>query len=256
MNTKIISRFILASSISLALLSCNDSSSSSETTTTTDTTAKKEPTQPANDAAIDPAVVSPDHYKVIKDTLGIRVLEATYKTGDSSVMHSHPDNALILVNGGKTEFTMKDGSKVVREIPSGTVAVQGASSHAVKNLGGPLKVILVETTRANTPGTFDASKDAVKIAPDEYKMKSDSLGIRVIEVNYKPGQSAAMHGHPDNALYVVSGAKMEFTMKDGTKQTHDLTPGMILIQAGDEHSVKNVGKTTAKAYLVEVNRAR
>ena len=43
--------------------------------------------------------------------MGIRVLEATYKPGDSSALHSHPDYALYVINGGTAEFTGKDGKK-------------------------------------------------------------------------------------------------------------------------------------------------
>ena len=53
------------------------------------------------------------------DSLGIRVLEVTAKPGKSVAMHSHPEAALYVIEGGAIEFTNKDGSKQVRELQKG-----------------------------------------------------------------------------------------------------------------------------------------
>jgi quercetin dioxygenase-like cupin family protein len=55
-------------------------------------------------------------------------------------------------------------------------------------------------------------------------------------------------------MYVISPSKTEFTAKDGTKRTMALDKGMTFIVPADTHSVKNVGNTTAKVVLIEVNR--
>lgn len=113
----------------------------------------------------------------------------------------------------------------------------------------------MEVNRPMKATSWDASMDATKLAPKLYKLVKDTLGLRAIEVNYKPGESSAMHSHPDVALYVVQGSTAEFTSKDGTKRTVELKTGMVLIAPADTHSVKNTGKTTMKGILVEVNRA-
>ena len=96
--------------------------------------------------------------------------------------------------------------------------------------------------------------DAASVAPDRYMVVKDSAGIRVLEINYKPGDSAALHSHPDLVLYVTDPGKMEFTAQDGSKQVHDLNVGMSMIVPAETHSVKNVGNTTTKGILVEVSR--
>ena len=80
------------------------------------------------------------------------------------------------------------------------------------------------------------------------------MGLRVLEANYKPGQSSAMHSHPDLALYVISGGSAEFTGKDGKKIKEELQTGMSRVVPAATHSVKNIGKTKVKVLLVEVNR--
>jgi quercetin dioxygenase-like cupin family protein len=91
---------------------------------------------------------------VLTDSAGIRILEATYNPGDSSALHSHPDNAVYTISGGKATFYGKDGSKAENEMKSGTSLIRGAEVHSVKNTGKtPLKVMLVEVSR---PGTNDS----------------------------------------------------------------------------------------------------
>ena len=102
--------------------------------------------------------------------------------------------------------------------------------------------------------TWDVTKDASKVAGNLYKVAADTMGIRVLEVNYKPGQSSAIHSHPDQALYVIEGSKGEFTDKDGKKNVMELKKGMTMILPGTTHSAKNTGTTTMKAILVEVSR--
>jgi quercetin dioxygenase-like cupin family protein len=110
------------------------------------------------------------------------------------------------------------------------------------------------STTAADSTAGNQSMDAVTVAPGRYTAAQDSAGIRVLEINYSPGDSAAMHSHPDLVLYVTEAGKTEFTAQDGSKQVHDLKAGMSMIIPAETHSVKNIGTTTTKGVLIEVNR--
>ena len=73
---------------------------------------------------------------------------------------------------------------------------------------------------------------------------------------YKPGDSSIMHAHPDFALYVLEGSNVELTGEDGNKQTIEFKKDMAVVLPAATHSAKNVGKTTLKLVVVEVNRPR
>jgi quercetin dioxygenase-like cupin family protein len=249
---------IVAIAIAFLFIGCNNEEkkaepSNTDTTATTaaaDTTAKAPQTQD-----LDAAKIAPGLYTVAKDTMGIRVLNIVYKPGDSSAMHSHPDNALYVIDGGKSEFTAQDGSKQVVEFKSGMMSIGGHEMHSVKNIGKTtIRALLVEVNRPNTPGSQDATLDATKVASKFYKLEKDSLNIRIVSVDYKPGDVSALHSHPDLVMYVMSPAKAEFTGKDGSKRQMTLEKGMIAVVPADTHSVKNIGTTHAKVLLVEVNR--
>jgi len=248
---------IMVLAISFVFIACNNEEDKIEPTTNESTsTATTTETTSQND--MDAVRVAPGLYTVLKDSMGIRVLNVLYKPGDSSAMHSHPDNALYVIDGGKGEFTGKDGSKQVAEFKPGMAMIRGAESHTVKNIGTTtLKAILVEVNRPNqAANSHDAALDATKVASKYYKAGQDSLNIRIVMVDYKPGTESALHSHPDLVMYAVEAAEAEFTAKDGTKQVMALGKGMTVLVPADTHSVKNVGKTNAKVVLIEVNRPK
>jgi quercetin dioxygenase-like cupin family protein len=258
MRSKTTSQIILAICISLFVMACGQGEKKTDDSKTADSaaTAKTDTAKTVTpDATPDAVKAAPNLYKILKDTLGIRLLEADYKPGDSSALHSHPDYALYVIQGGKTEFIGKDGNKMSTEMKSSDENIRPAEVHSVKNTGKTeVKVLLVEVNRPMGAVSTDASMDASKVAPDLYKVTKDTMGIRILHATYKPGQSSAMHSHPDLVLYVISGGTTEFTGKDGKKTKMDLKTGMSSIVPADTHSVKNIGKTTAKVLLVEVSR--
>jgi len=250
---------IMAWAISFFFIACNNKEDTTETTSN-EAASTETTTTDANTSTpeMDAVKVAPGLYTIAKDTMGIRVLNILYKPGDSSAMHSHPDNALYVIDGSKGEFTAKDGSKQVVEFKGGMTMIGGAETHSVKNIGNTtLKAILVETTRPNqAANSHDVALDATKVASKFYKPVQDSLNMRIVMVDYKPGTSSALHSHPDLVMYVISPAKAEFTAKDGTKQVMTLDKGMVAVIPSDTHSVKNIGSTNAKVVLIEVNRPK
>ena len=49
--------------------------------------------------------------RVLKENDRIRVYEYTAKKGDKVPMHTHPTHVVYLLDAGKTQFTLADGSK-------------------------------------------------------------------------------------------------------------------------------------------------
>ena len=101
-----------------------------------------------------------------------------------------------------------------------------------------------------------AAQDVYKVAPAMYKVLSDTLGIRMLEATYKPGDMSALHLHPDFALYVLEGGKVEVASKTGSKQVVDFKTGMGVVLPTDAHTAKNIGTTTLRLVVVEVSRPR
>jgi quercetin dioxygenase-like cupin family protein len=247
---------LIACLLPILFIACNgDDKKTTSTDSSTDSTKTTKMDSSATTQTMDATKVAPNLYQVIKDTMGIRILKVNYKPGDSSAMHLHPDNVLYVIGGAKMEFTMQDGSKQVRELTPGMTAILPGGAHSVKNIGSTTAdAILVEVNRANNAGTTDPAMDALKVAPNLYKLVKDTMNIRVLMATYAPGASSALHNHPDNAIYIIEGGNSEFTDKDGKKQTMEMAKGMATVMPAGVHGVKNIGKATTKVLIVEVNR--
>lgn len=120
---------------------------------------------------------------------------------------------------------------------------------------------IVDSTANNKKETsnkpsYDTSRSVTTISPDLYKALADTLNIRILEGTYKPGDSSIIHGHPDFAMYVLEGSTVELTSVEGGKQNIEFKKGMAVIMPAATHSAKNIGKSTLRLVVVEVNRPR
>ena len=97
------------------------------------------------------------------------------------------------------------------------------------------------------------AQDVVKVAPKEYKkVILDNENVRVIEVEFTPGQVATWHSHPAHVVYVIAGGKLEMTVKGKKAQVSVLKTGNASYNPTITHMVKNVGTTTVKLILTEI----
>jgi quercetin dioxygenase-like cupin family protein len=103
---------------------------------------------------------------------------------------------------------------------------------------------------------YDPAMDPITVEAPFARKLGDTLNIKMYEVTLKPGDSVALHTHPDHTLYVVQGGKVIITPQGGEGQELDLTTGMGMIMAAQTHSGKNIGKTTVKLLVSDVYRPR
>jgi quercetin dioxygenase-like cupin family protein len=113
-----------------------------------------------------------------------------------------------------------------------------------------------DTMPKNKYTHFDTTRSVTRVSPRMYKTLADTLGIRVLQATYKPGDSSIMHAHPDFVLYVLDGGTIELTGEDGNKQKVDFKKDMAVVLPATTHSAKNVGKTTLRVVVMEVDRPR
>jgi quercetin dioxygenase-like cupin family protein len=132
------------------IISCNNQSQNNnkELADTTSKDKKEVSNAIAFDTSRSVTVISPDLYKELSDTLNIRVLKGTYKPGDSSIIHAHPDFALYVLEGSTVELTSMDGNKQNIEFKKDMAVVLPAAIHSAKNIGKTtLSLIVVEVNR-------------------------------------------------------------------------------------------------------------
>jgi len=83
--------------------------------------------------AQDPVKVAPKMNKVVLDNERVRVLDVVLKPGEQMPMHSHPDNIVYVIKGGKTRAVDLKGTPTDREFKDGECSFRTAETHAIQN---------------------------------------------------------------------------------------------------------------------------
>ena len=96
-------------------------------------------------------------------------------------------------------------------------------------------------------------KDPLVAASNVYKLLNENERVRVLQVTFKPGDTAKMHHHPDHSVYAVTGGKMSLT-SGGKTQEIDIKPESVLFLEAQHHEAKNIGDTTIKLIVTELKK--
>ena len=95
--------------------------------------------------------------------------------------------------------------------------------------------------------------DPLKVASNAYKFIMENDRVRVLEVNIKKGDKAAMHHHPDHVVYVLKGGKATLT-SDGKTDKLDLKKGQAFFMNAQNHETKNVGDSELDLLVIELKK--
>jgi mannose-6-phosphate isomerase-like protein (cupin superfamily) len=93
----------------------------------------------------DPTKVSPDNYRLLLEDGDYRMVEMSLPAGTSDIEHSHPNEMVYFITGGKARIHLTDGKFVELEIPDGHVMKHEPWAHRVENIGAThIKAVLFE----------------------------------------------------------------------------------------------------------------
>ena len=84
------------------------------------------------------------------------------------------------------------------------------------------------------------AEDAVKVAPDVYKVVFENEKVRVLEVEMEEGSRTEMHSHPDTLIYIISGGKVAFTDSSGQVEDLETGDGETVWMEATEHATQHV----------------
>ena len=98
------------------------------------------------------------------------------------------------------------------------------------------------------------SQDAVKVAPDMYKVLLENDAVRVVDFRMKQGAKSEMHSHPQSVAVVLNDQLLKFTFPNGKSDVVDLKRGQAVWLDALSHSVENTGTEDAAGVLVELKK--
>lgn len=112
---------------------------------------------------------------------------------------------------------------------------------------GILSIALVACLSAASPHP----QDAVKVAPNNFKVLLDNDHVRVLEFHGKAGYKVGMHSHPNYVTYTISGSgKTTFTSADGKTTESENRSGVAAWHDAETHSSESTG--AVHALLIEM----
>ena len=113
-------------------------------------------------------------------------------------------------------------------------------------------VVMAVATIIPISATQALAQDVVKISPETHVVILENAQVRVLSVRVKPGEKVAMHSHPRNVVYYLSGATLRLTRPDGTVEDRAVMEGMAVWSDGTVHAAENVGTTELREVQVEL----
>ncbi len=117
-------------------------------------------------------------------------------------------------------------------------------------------MLVTNSENASMPA-YDPAMEPLTVGAKFSKKLHDTLGVKMYEFTVKPGDSWALHNHPDHTVYVLEGGKMAlFIQATRRKDTLTFPTGMSLVSGPLSDSGSNVGNTTIKLLVTDIYRPR
>lgn len=100
------------------------------------------------------------------------------------------------------------------------------------------------------------AQDPLAVAQNVYKkVLFENELVRVLQVEFAPGEIAPWHQHPNHVVYVLTDGKLEITDKGKPANILELKAGEAMYLPAVTHMAKNVGTTPVKLVVTELKPA-
>lgn len=103
---------------------------------------------------------------------------------------------------------------------------------------------------------YDPALEPLTVGAKFSKKLHDTLNVKMYEFTLKPGDSAALHAHPDHTVYVLQGGKALISFNGQAPQEMELITGTGFISPALTDAGKNIGTTTIKLIVTDIYRPR
>ncbi len=123
----------------------------------------------------------------------------------------------------------------------------------MKNFRPLILVVVCLTAALYLSAAKPSPQDAIKVAPNHFKVLLENDRVRVLEFRGKAGDKIDMHSHPAYVSYLVSGSgKTKFTSPDGKTTEVDVQVGKALWHDAETHASESTA--AVHALLIELKK--
>ena len=111
---------------------------------------------------------------------------------------------------------------------------------------------LTAATLALTAVVLLRAQDPVKVDNKHYKVLFENDQVRVLRIQYAPGDKSPMHQHPDSVAVFLADQRVKFTYPDGKSEEVSAKAGEARWTPAGAHEPENVGDKPLEVVLVEL----
>jgi len=96
------------------------------------------------------------------------------------------------------------------------------------------------------------AQDAAEVDPNHYKVEFENDQVRVLRINYGPGEKSVMHSHPEGVVLFLSDGDGKFTFPDGKTQDMEFKAGTVIWTPESSHLPENTGDKPFEVIQIEM----
>jgi hypothetical protein len=93
--------------------------------------------------------------------------------------------------------------------------------------------------------------DAVRADPAHYSLSFENDIVRLLRVNYGPGEKSVMHRHSASCVVFLTDQTFNFTLPDGTTEPASVDAGSLGCGDANVHLPENIGRDAAEFIMIE-----
>jgi len=213
-------------------------------------------TGPVGEVSADAVSASPEHYRVLQETPAVRMLLASWGSGERDRLHSHPTAIWYALTGMTLRIEHPGHGLLRRVIAAGDTGVQQpVTGHTVANVGGhPAELVMFEIHNQrpdSTSGTAAQAPAAIFVA-NEFQLLEQHDGYRLVEAVLAPSRETSLHSHPSSLWLALTDASLRFREMSVPSEEVKLTKGEVLMRtAVRAHTIENTGPSEARLLILE-----
>ncbi len=113
-------------------------------------------------------------------------------------------------------------------------------------------IVLVVSLTLLLGATLVSAQDPVKVDPKHYKVEFENDQVRVLRIQYGPGEKSVMHSHPDSVAVFLTDHHVKFTYPDGKSEEVTAKTGQARWTPSGPHLPENIGDKPFELILVEL----
>ncbi len=96
------------------------------------------------------------------------------------------------------------------------------------------------------------AQDPVKVDKKHYKVEFENDQVRVLRIQYGPGEKSVMHEHPDSVAVFLTDQKSKFTYPDGKSEEVTAKAGDVKWNPAFKHDPESLSDKPFELILVEL----